>query len=168
MWNSIQQVKRVKSILENFVQGTRHFSFITWYEPRNYEYIFLFMEWCFRELVIYASQNIMKTCIEDGLFWSKSKVSSQSRGIDGSIYEIRQKATYLLCYSFNIAENRYDKQSLIAGASNLVKNTQKSNFEKEVSWNHLCFDVLFKARMKKGLLKITDIQKVDIFWREYF
>ena len=109
MWNSIQQAERVKSILENFVQGTRYFSFITWYEPRNYEYIFLFIEWCLRELVIYASQNIMETCIEDGLFWSKSKVSSQSRGIDGSIYDIRQKATYLLCYSFNIAENRYDK-----------------------------------------------------------
>ena len=43
------------------------------------------------------------------------------------------KATYLLCHSFNIAENTYDKQSLIAGANNLGKNTQKSNFEKEVS-----------------------------------
>ena len=35
--------------------------------------------------------------------------------------------------SFSIAENRYDKQNFTAEASNLVKNTERSNFEKVVS-----------------------------------
>ena len=37
-----------------------------------------------------------------------------------------------LGHSFSIAENRYDKQNFTARASNLVKNTERSNFEKVV------------------------------------
>ena len=55
-------------------------------------------------------------------------VSSQSHGIDKSIHEIRQKATYMLCHSFTIAENRHVKQSFTDGARNLLKNAQRSNF----------------------------------------
>ena len=61
------------------------------------------------------------------------KVSLQSHSINESIHEIWQKALYLLCHNFSIAENSYDKQNFTAGASNLVKNTEKSNFEKVVS-----------------------------------
>ena len=68
----------------------------------------------------------MKTILENGIFWNKSKGSSQSHGIDKSIHEIRQKASYLLCHGFSIAENRYEKQSFTAGASKLVKNTERS------------------------------------------
>ena len=38
-----------------------------------------------------------------------------------------------LGHSFSIAENRYGKQNFTARASNLVKNTERSNFEKVVS-----------------------------------
>ena len=66
----------------------------------------------------------------------------------------------MLCHSFSIAENRHDKQNFIAGASNLVKNAERSNFEKVVSQSHCCFDVLFKPFIEKGSLKITDTQEV--------
>ena len=75
----------------------------------------------------------MKIFVENDLFWNKSKVSSQSYGIDESIQEIRQNATYLLCHSFSNAENRYEYHNFTGGARNFVKNTERSNFENVVS-----------------------------------